>query len=109
MYDDAYITGASTEDGQPPSSASLGAWLRARRKVHDLTQEELADRVGCSRDMVRKIELGQRRPSKQVAELLAGSLGVPPPEWPSFVRWARTEGAGRPGTLPPLPHPHAEM
>ena len=38
---------------------SFGNWLRRRRKALDLTQDGLADRVGCSVAMIRKIESGE--------------------------------------------------
>ena len=42
-----------------------------RRKALDLTQEDLAERLGCSVWSIQKIEVGTRRPSRQIAELLA--------------------------------------
>jgi transcriptional regulator with XRE-family HTH domain len=42
-----------------------------RRKALDQTREELARRSGCSVHALRKIESGERRPSKQLAGLLA--------------------------------------
>ncbi len=68
----------------------LGAWIKQRRKELDLTQEELALRVGCSLVMIQKIESGERRPSKQIARLLAQQLGVSEAERPDFVRFARS-------------------
>ena len=59
---------------------SFGAWLRERRKQLDLTQFDLAERVGCSEDTSQKIERGERRPSKQVAEYSA---------WPVLRRLRR--------------------
>src|SRR4051812_9203550 len=53
---------------------SFGEWLRQQRKSLDLTQQSLAHLVGCSPDLVRKIEGGVRRPSRQVAALLAEAL-----------------------------------
>src|SRR5689334_14873354 len=73
--------------------SSFGEWLRARRKVLDLTQYELADRAGCAEDTIGRIEAGMRRPSKQVAALLAEALGVPPQSQDDFVRFAREGGA----------------
>ena len=35
---------------------SLGAWLKQRRKVLDLTQEELARKIGCATVTLQKIE-----------------------------------------------------
>ena len=69
----------------------FGEWLRARRKEFGYTQEELADMVGCSPATIRKIESGDRRPSRQMAELLAEYLEVPQEERPAFVRMARAE------------------
>lgn len=45
-------------------------WLKRRRQSLDLTQAELAERAGCSVFALRKIETGERRPSKQLAGLL---------------------------------------
>jgi predicted ATPase/DNA-binding CsgD family transcriptional regulator/DNA-binding XRE family transcriptional regulator len=73
---------------------SFGLWLRQRRKAQDLTQQGLADRVGCSWETIRKIEDGTRRPSRQIAELLAEQLGVQTEERAAFVQFARTSGEG---------------
>src|SRR5512140_3198431 len=64
-------------------------WLKIRRTALDLTQWDLAERVGCSREAIQKIESGTRRPSKQIAELLIACLNIPTEERPNFVRWAR--------------------
>src|SRR5689334_1662088 len=71
-------------------SSSTGRWLKARRKQLDLTQEALAERVGCSPDTVRKIEAGKQRPSQQLAGLLLTELGVPPDERPDALRLLRS-------------------
>jgi transcriptional regulator with XRE-family HTH domain/Tol biopolymer transport system component len=71
--------------------AAFGTWLRERRRGLDLTQEKLAGLVGCSRDLIKKLELGQRRPSRQMAELIAEALDLPLKERPVFVQWARLE------------------
>ena len=42
---------------------------------------------------MNKIEADERRPSKQMAELLAEHLNIPPDEHPAFVRFARAEAA----------------
>jgi WD40 repeat protein/serine/threonine protein kinase/DNA-binding XRE family transcriptional regulator len=73
------------------SSASFGYWLRRRRKALDLTQEELAQRVGCSAGMIRMIEADGRRPSKQMAERLADCLALELGERIEFVKAARAE------------------
>ena len=56
---------------------SFGYWIRRQRKALDLTQQVLAERVGCSLAAIKKIEADERRPSRQVAERLAEVLGVP--------------------------------
>ena len=72
---------------------TFGQWLKKRRKALDLTQEELARRVPCAVITLQKIEAGERRPSKQMAERLAESLGIAVDVRPAFVRFAR-EGLG---------------
>jgi len=72
---------------------TFGEWLKRRRKVLGLTQDELARQVGCSTIALRKIEAEDRRPSVQIAELLAESLRVEPHQRESFVRFARGEVA----------------
>jgi predicted ATPase/DNA-binding XRE family transcriptional regulator len=64
---------------------SFGYWVRRRRKALDLTQEALAQQVGCALVTLRKIEADERRPSVQMAERLARCLTVPAPAWPEFV------------------------
>jgi predicted ATPase/transcriptional regulator with XRE-family HTH domain len=68
---------------------SFGAWVTRRRKALDLTREELARRVGCSVSGLRKIESDERRPSRQMAELLAVCLDIPPDQRPTFLQVAR--------------------
>jgi predicted ATPase/transcriptional regulator with XRE-family HTH domain len=69
----------------------FGEWLKRRRKELNLTQAELAQRAGCSLPALRKIEAGVRRPSKQLAGLLAHSLEIPSEEQTTFIRVARGE------------------
>src|SRR5512143_3063033 len=72
-----------------PEQQAFGDWLRLRRKALDLSRESLADRVGCSAATIRKVEAGERRPSVQIAELLAAAFNIPPGERPAFVKYAR--------------------
>jgi predicted ATPase/transcriptional regulator with XRE-family HTH domain len=72
-------------------SYSFGAWVRKRRRALDLTQDALALRVGCAVSMVRKTELDERRPSKQLAGLLAAALELPAGERAAFLKAARAE------------------
>jgi len=70
---------------------TFGEWLRGQRVARNLTREEFSKRVGCSVSALRKIEYGERRPSIQIAELMANCLDVPPEERLTFVRVARGE------------------
>src|SRR5512139_1177271 len=79
---------------------TFGAWVRHRRRELDLTQEELARRVGCARITIRKIEAEQLRPSKQMAALLLEHLGLAPRDREDFLRFARNGVA----TSPPAVH-----
>ncbi len=69
----------------------FGEWVKKRRKALDLTQNELALRSGCTVFTVRKIESGERRPSKQLAEWLATALEIPPEEKTNFIKVSRGE------------------
>ena len=70
-------------------SVPFGVWLKRQRRSLDLTQEELADLIGCALVTLRKIEAGERRPSKQLLERMAAILAIPPDEQPAFVTYAR--------------------
>lgn len=78
---------------QVEAYSSFGEWLRARRKALDLTQFDLAQKAGCAEDTIGRIEAGTRRPSRQVAALLADALSVPPQSHADFVRFAREGGS----------------
>jgi predicted ATPase/transcriptional regulator with XRE-family HTH domain len=82
---------------------SFGYWLRLKRKALDLTREALADRVGCSVSTIRKLEEDERRPSTQIAELLAQIFKISPIERTAFLRFARGEW----GFAPSLPDEEA--
>lgn len=68
---------------------SFGSFVRQRRREMDLTQEELARRVGCAAITLRKIEADDLRPSVQIAERLAMALAIPLDDRAEFVRRAR--------------------
>ncbi len=68
---------------------SFGVWLRQRRRALDLTQEALAQRVGCARITIRRIEADELKPSQQLAELFAEHLGVPLAERKRWLQFAR--------------------
>ncbi|HSL31350.1 MAG TPA: tetratricopeptide repeat protein [Anaerolineales bacterium] len=72
---------------------SFGTWIKRRRKALDLTQQQLAQKVGCSISLIFKIESDERRPSRQIAELLAQHLEIPPEQRELFLKVARQEKA----------------
>lgn len=78
---------------------TFGAWLRQQRAQRHLTREQLAERVGCSVALLRKIEDDERHPSTQIAELLANALTIPATDRATFVKVAR--GELRVDRLPP--------
>jgi len=70
-------------------TSSFGYWIRRQRKALDLTQQVLAERVGCSLAAIKKIEGDERRPSRQIAERLADVLSVPANQREMFLEVAR--------------------
>lgn len=71
------------------SESSFGVWLAKRRKAHDLTQEQLAQHIGCSLALIRKIEANERKPSIQIVDLLADALEIAPEKRGEFRQFAR--------------------
>src|SRR5262245_34404803 len=82
----------------------FGTWLKRRRRALDLTQEALAQLVGCSVHSIRKFENDVQRPSRQLAERLAEQLRIPLEQRVAFVLFARV---GLDDTTPPLALPDA--
>jgi predicted ATPase/DNA-binding XRE family transcriptional regulator len=68
---------------------SFGRLLKRLRKVHDVTQEALAQQAYCAVDTIRKIEAGLRRPSRQLAAQFADCLGLVGDERAAFLAAAR--------------------
>jgi transcriptional regulator with XRE-family HTH domain len=68
---------------------SFGSRVRRRRKVLDLTQAALAQRVGCAVVTIQKIEANARRPAHQIAEQLADQLAIPLADRKTFCKVAR--------------------
>ncbi len=54
----------------------IGKAIRAWRLLQYLSQEELADRAGLSRQTISRIEMGRNRPGARSQALLATALGV---------------------------------
>ena len=56
---------------------SIGEWIQRRRNAMGMTRADLAHRVGCAEVTIKKIERDERKPSGQIAELLAEHLAHP--------------------------------
>ena len=68
---------------------SFAQWLKRQRRGHDWTQEELASQIGCAPITVRKLESGERRPSKEIAQRIAEVFAVPDGDRARFMLFAR--------------------
>jgi LuxR family maltose regulon positive regulatory protein len=75
---------------------SFQRWMKQLRAALDLTQERLAEEVGCATHTIRTFESGTRRPSRAMAERLAEVLQVPVEHRADFVHLARTPAAHAP-------------
>ena len=73
------------------SPVTFGEWLRQKRDDLRFTRKEFSERVGCSVSALRKFESDERRPSIQIAELIANCIEVPLAERKTFVQVARGE------------------
>src|SRR5688572_31309087 len=88
---------------------SFGVWLKQRRRILDLTQEDLAHQASCSIVTIRKIESSDLAPSKDLARQLALALAVPETEQPAFITFARLERATAPATAFAAPTPGSQV
>ena len=59
----------------------MRSWLKKLRHESNLTQEQLAKKVGISRTMITEIENGNANPSVRVAKKIASVLGF---NWTRF-------------------------
>ena len=84
-------TATSFSSGEEDFPLHFSEWLKRRRQELDLTQEQLAQRASCSGFAIRKIELGERRPSRQLAGLLAKALEISTENQSTFIQVARGE------------------
>src|SRR5512145_995501 len=64
-------------------------WLKRQRKFLDLTRDALGRRAHCSTSTIRRLEAGDLRPSKPLAESLAAVLEIPSERRHDFVEFAR--------------------
>ena len=59
----------------------MRTWLKDIRAKKELTQQEVANAANVDVTMICKIELGERRPSVEVAKKIAAVLGF---DWTRF-------------------------
>jgi predicted ATPase/DNA-binding NarL/FixJ family response regulator/transcriptional regulator with XRE-family HTH domain len=72
---------------------TFGRWLKQQRHTRDLSQEALAERIGCALSTLQKIEQGVRRPSRSLSERLLEALAIPAAEQEHVLRLARSSAA----------------
>ena len=60
-----------------PEPMTIGNRIRELRAPAGLTQQDLADRVGVSRQTINAIETSKYSPSLEVAFRIARALGTP--------------------------------
>lgn len=65
----------------PTVRATLAANVRAFRKVHNYSQEQLAEFCGLHRTYIGSVEREERNVSLSTLEVLAKALGVSVPEF----------------------------
>ena len=81
---------------------SFGYWVQQRRLALNMTRPDLAQQVHCSPSTIKKIERDERRPSPQIADLLAESLLIPDQDRDRFIRMARGEFVATPLSAPDI-------
>lgn len=75
---------------------SFGEWLKRQRSGRGLTQEKLAQQIGCATITLRKIESEERHPSAQIVERLSEIFNIPQKEQTAFLRFARGDWRSAP-------------
>ena len=63
-----------------PQAEALGAFIRAQRRLADLSLREMATMTQVSNAYLSQIERGLHQPSVRVLSAIAGALDVPPDE-----------------------------
>ncbi len=88
------MTGQAASNETHPT---FGQWVKHQRKALGLTQDNLAQRVACSKSMINKIEGDLRSPAKPMIELLALHLKISPTDYARFVHLAQPNLLVEPG------------
>ena len=68
--------GVVTTGGKVESVADLGALIRQARQTAGMTQEELADRIGTTRQWMIRVEQGRRTTAMSMVLLALSELGL---------------------------------
>ena len=84
---------------------TFAAWLKRKRKEQGLTQETLAGLAGCSTVYLKKIEAGQRQPTRPVIEALLEALQAPKEAQPTLIALAFATPAAKSPPTTNLPVP----
>lgn len=63
--------------GHISDDTHIGAVIQALREKTGLSRTELARAIGKSADLIRMIEIGERRATPEVRVAIAGTLDVP--------------------------------
>jgi predicted ATPase/DNA-binding XRE family transcriptional regulator len=109
-----HVDMAEGADMAEASTSSFGEQLRRMRETAGLTQEELAERAGLSRDAIGALENGRRRhPHPGTVRMLAAALGLSDSEAEALRTAAKRAVAPVPrasGFTPtPLPRPATRL
>jgi predicted ATPase/transcriptional regulator with XRE-family HTH domain len=87
-----------TGNTAPANGITFGVWLKQRRKEQGIGIDQFAGLLDCSAITLLKIEAGERRPSRQLAEIIAERLNIAGDEREPFITFARS---GRTATSEP--------
>jgi predicted ATPase/DNA-binding XRE family transcriptional regulator len=88
---------------------TFGHWLKQRRRVLGLTQEQIAQQLPCAVETIRKLESGTRRLSKGLAERLARVLELVGEEHTTFVQVALGVTGPTPTSTTPASVPQTNL
>jgi transcriptional regulator with XRE-family HTH domain len=102
----------ASAEHETPQKLDLGARVRALRKNHGWSQEQVAKAAGLARSTLSTIQNGQMSPSCEALKKLASgrSVSVPrlftPPEKSEVTGRLAVTRAGEGAAHPPAPHQH---
>jgi transcriptional regulator with XRE-family HTH domain len=76
MHNSRELSGTSNGNEKPSAASRLARNLRKYRMERNLSQEELAERVGLSQTFLSQVECGSRNVSLEKIETLAEALQI---------------------------------